>query len=225
MLNNAIDHSGAQTATARLWKQADTLAFEIVDDGCGAFLRLKTGLGLPDEFSAVLALSKGRQTTDPDNHTGEGIFFSSKVLDVFEIHAGGIAWVIDNIRGDMALGRSEVEIGTRVYGQIDAHAERDIGDVFKQFTEEERGFVRTRPSVRLLEVGIRFVSRSEARRFLDGLDDFEEIEIDFAGVERVGQGFVDELLRVWPNKNPGKKIVPVNMNAAVEFMVERGLKR
>jgi STAS-like domain of unknown function (DUF4325) len=41
----------------------------------------------------------------------------------------------------------------------------------------------------------------------------------------VGQGFVDELIRVWPNTHPDKSVIPINMNAAVEFMITRGLTR
>jgi hypothetical protein len=39
-----------------------------------------------------------------------------------------------------------------------------------------------------------------AKRLLAGLAaDFDAVEVDFAGVTDVGQGFADELLRVWPN--------------------------
>ena len=87
-------------------------------------------------------------------------------------------------------------------------------------------FVRTRPVVKLFEIGTAFVSRSEARRLLDGLDaDFETVEVDFTGVTGVGQGFVDELVRVWPATHPDKKVLPINMNSAVDFMVRRGLSR
>ena len=47
---------------------------------------------------------------------------------------------------------------------------------------------------------------------------------DFTGVTDVGQGFVDELLRVWPTAHPGKTVIPVNVdNPAVDFMIKRGL--
>jgi hypothetical protein len=49
----------------------------------------------------------------------------------------------------------------------------------------------------------------------------EAVEVDFAGEPEVGQGFVDELLRVRPNGHPGKAVTPINMNPAVEFMVRR----
>jgi excisionase family DNA binding protein len=225
MLNNAIDHSGGQTAIITWWTSADQWTFEIADDGVGAYTKLFDGLRLGSEFEAVQELSKGKRTTDPARHPGEGIFFTSKVVDVFRLTSSGVRWTVDNIRHDVALGSVPPEPGTTVLCQIDPHTDRVIADVFREFTEDH-AFVRTRPVVKLFEIGTAFVSRSEARRLLDGLDaDFETVEVDFAGVSDVGQGFVDELLRVWPAAHPGKTVSPVNMNAAVEFMVKRGLSR
>jgi hypothetical protein len=86
--------------------------------------------------------------------------------------------------------------------------------------------VRTGPVVKLFEIGTPFVSRSEARQLLDRLDeDFEVVEVDFTGVADVGPGFVDELLRVWPSTHPNKVVMPINMNEAVEFMVNRAGRR
>jgi hypothetical protein len=85
--------------------------------------------------------------------------------------------------------------------------------------------VVTRPTVKLFEFGSSFVSRSEAKRLLNGLQKFEEIELDFQGVQSVGQGFVDEVFRVWVAENPSHKIIPINMNSKVKFMVERGMSK
>jgi anti-sigma regulatory factor (Ser/Thr protein kinase) len=225
MLNNAIDHSDGHQVVVTVWITPESWRFEIRDDGVGAFSRLRTGLGLGSEFESVQELSKGKRTTDPARHTGEGIFFTSKVMDLFQVTSGGVRWTVDNIRGDVALGTVPVAEGTIVTCQIDPSTDRELRSVFLEFTRDH-AFVRTRPVVKLFEIGTTFVSRSEARRLLDGLErDFETVEVDFAGVEDVGQGFVDELLRVWPNANPGHTVVPINMNAAVDFMVRRGLPR
>ena len=223
MLNNAIDHSGGTTVTVSVWDLPSEISFEVRDDGDGVFSHLRDGLGLADNFDAVGALSKGKQTTWPERHTGEGIFFTSKVLDVFRLAGNGIRWTVDNVRNDVAVGESEVVQGTTVSGQIDPLTTRSTRDVFLEFSEEFE-FMRTRPVVKLFGLGLRFVSRSEARRLLDGLEEFTEIDVDFTGVQDVGQGFVDELLRVWPSQHPAKRINPINMNAAVEFMVRRGLR-
>lgn len=85
---------------------------EIRDEGRGAFTHLRRELGLPDAIAAVQEVSKGKVTTDPQHHSGEGIFFSSKVVDLFELSSAGLVWVVDNVRGDQALGSSDVIVGT-----------------------------------------------------------------------------------------------------------------
>lgn len=225
MLNNAIDHSGSDTATISWWTTPDQWSFEIRDYGVGAYPKLRAGLHLASDFEAVQELSKGKRTTDRSRHTGEGIFFTSKAVDVFRLTSSGVSWTVDNLRHDVALGIVPDASGTSATCQIDPQTERDLADVFREFTSDH-GFVRTRPVVKLFGIGTSFVSRSEARRLLDGLDaDFETIEVDFTGVTDVGQGFVDELLRVWPSAHPGKAVIPTNMNAAVDFMIRRGLPR
>jgi STAS-like domain of unknown function (DUF4325) len=223
MLNNAIDHSGSETATITWWVGADQWSFEIRDYGVGAYPKLRVGLRLASEFEAVQELSKGKRTTDRQRHTGEGIFFTSKVVDIFRLTSGGVRWTVDNLRHDTALGVVSISDGTSAVCQIDPQTDRSLGDIFREFSRDH-AFVRTRPVVKLFEIGTTFVSRSEARRLLDGLDvDFDTVEADFAGVTDVGQGFVDELLRVWPAAHPDKTVIPTNMNPAVQFMIERGL--
>ena len=78
--------------------------------------------------------------------------------------------------------------------------------------------------VRLFEHGVEFVSRSEAKRLLLGLERFREVVLDFAGVRGVGQAFVDEVLRVWPAAHAEVRMVPVNMNPEVAFMIRRATR-
>jgi anti-sigma regulatory factor (Ser/Thr protein kinase) len=223
MLNNAIDHSGGSAAVVRLWRRPARVEVEIADDGDGVFAHLLAGLALPDLFASVQELSKGKRTTAPERHSGEGIFFTSKAVDLFTLAANGIVWTVDNLRHDQALGASAVRVGTAVRFSVDPATERDLGAVFRQFSDEDHAFSRSRPVVRLFEIGVSFVSRSEAKRLLAGLERFKEVEVDFTGIEVVGQGFVDELLRVWPAAHPETRIIPSHMTEEVEFMVSRGL--
>lgn len=225
MLNNAIDHSGSEIAAITWWISADQWSFEVRDYGVGAYPKLCGGLHLASDFEAVQELSKGKRTTDRAHHAGEGIFFTSKVVDIFRLSSADVRWTVDNIRHDNALGVVSMADGTSVVCQIDPQTDRSLADTFREFTQDH-AFVRTRPVVKLFEIGTTFVSRSEARRLLNGLAaSFDTVEVDFSGVADVGQGFVDELLRVWPAAHPGKAVIPVHMNAAVEFMVERGISR
>ncbi len=225
MLNNAIDHSGSETATITWWVGTDQWSFEVRDYGVGAYPKLREGLHLASDFEAVQELSKGKRTTDRQRHTGEGIFFTSKAVDIFRLTSAGVRWTVDNLRQDTALGVVPTSGGTSVVCQIDPQTDRSLAGIFHEFSRDH-AFVRTRPVVKLFAIGTTFVSRSEARRLLDGLEaDFDTVEVDFAGVTDVGQGFVDELLRVWPTAHPDMTVIPTNMNPAVQFMIERGLSR
>lgn len=224
MVNNAIDHSDGRQVDVSLWIDGTEIRVVIADDGVGVFERLRTGFDLEDEFAAIAELTKGKRTTDPTAHTGEGIFFTSKAADLFVLESNAVRWTVDNKRADEAVGTSAVSAGTVVRISLDLETDRDLTRLFREFTVDH-DFVRTRPVIKLFEIGTEFVSRSEAKRLLAGLEQFREVELDFRRVESVGQGFVDEVFRVWPRNHPDTDLLPTHMNEAVRFMVERGLPR
>jgi anti-sigma regulatory factor (Ser/Thr protein kinase) len=223
MLNNAIDHSGAESVRAAAWVSRVEVRFEISDQGRGALPNIQEKLNLEDVYDALGELTKGKTTTDPQRHTGEGIFFTSKAVDVFTLESAGLRWTVDNVRHDQAVGASEITLGTRVRWEMDPATTRPLSEVFNAFTNEDLQFTKTRTVVRLFGFGVRFVSRSEAKRLMRGLERFQEVLVDFTGIEEVGQGFVDEVLRVWPSQHPGTAVQPTGMIGPVEFMVKRGL--
>ena len=223
MLNNAIDHSGATDVRVAIWTSRVEARFEIADAGRGALPHLQERLDLEDIYEALGELSKGKTTTDPEHHTGEGIFFTSKAVDIFTLESAGLRWTVDNVRGDQAVGASDVGVGTRVRWEMDPSTVRHMSDVFAAYTDEDHEFSRTRTVVRLFGFGVRFVSRSEAKRLMRGLERFAHVTVDFAGVEEVGQGFVDEVFRVWPSQHLSTTVEPVGMVGPVDFMVRRGL--
>jgi hypothetical protein len=65
------------------------------------------------------------------------------------------------------------------------------------------------------------VSRSEARRLLQRVTEFTHVTLDFSGIDVVGQGFCDEIFRVFARSHPEIALEPVGMNDAVAFMVAR----
>ncbi len=224
LVNNAIDHSGGTRVELRLFRDApEKLRFEVRDDGVGAFERLRSTLGLDAPLDAIVELSKGKATSDPSRHSGEGLFFTSRILDRFRLAANGIEWMVDNELDDQAVGVSAVTSGTLAGGTFSIPPHRTTAQMFRAYAGEDFAFSRTRPRVMLAALGTDFVSRSEAKRVLARLESFDDVDLDFGGVAGVGQAFVDEVFRVWPSVHPGTKIVPVNMNAAIEFMVKRGL--
>ncbi len=173
-------------------------------------------------FEAVQELSKGKLTTAPQAHSGEGLFFSSRAVDTFDLEANGVRWSVDAVRGDQTLAAAPSVPGTTARFAVDARTDRSLDLVFARYTTDFE-FDKTRCVVHLFEHGVRFVSRSEAKRLVRRLDRFREVVVDFDRVESVGQGFVDELFRVWAKLHPEVRLVPTNMNPSVEFMVRRGL--
>jgi len=173
---------------------------------------------------SVQELSKGKTTTMPSRHTGEGIFFSSKAANRFEIESGALRRIIDNRKNDMAVGTLEPAVlGTTVRAEIDSDNARDRTSVFAEYTRDFE-FSRTRTIVRLFSIGSEFLSRSQAKRLVRGLEKFREVVLDFEGVNLVGLGFADEVFRVWAHQHPEIRLSPTEMSEPIAFMIERAIR-
>jgi len=220
MLNNAIEHSAGQKIEVGFESATEGLAFIVTDDGVGVFANLRNLLHFESDLDTLRELSKGKLTTLPQGHTREGLFFTSKAARVFQLSSGGIQWTVDNTIGDMAVGSSSVRKGTRVRVEIASQPKRTLQAVFAEYTENFE-FNKTRIVVKLFTTGTHFISRSEARRVLSNLDRFRTIVLDFHGVEEIGQGFADEVFRVWSAAHPSIKLEAVNMSPPVTFMIRR----
>lgn len=224
MLNNAIDHSEGNSVCVTLEKTATYTEIGLMDDGIGIFRKIQEALGLLDERHAVLELSKGKLTTDPANHTGEGIFFTSRVFDEYQILSGGVYFSHEfDEKEDWILERMKFKSGTCVWMKLNNHTARTLQRVFDQFTsEDDFGFTKTVVPVKLAQYGDdRLVSRSQAKRLLARIDRFKTVIFDFDGVDGIGQAFADEVFRVFANKNPGIEIVHTNSNSELERMILR----
>lgn len=222
MLNNAIDHSRSELVTASVGSSHDRLVFSISDSGIGAFENVRKVNALEDHVAAIQEIAKGKLTTDPARHSGQGIFFTSKAVDVFVLSSNGWKWLVDNIRGDEAISRIRPQRGTQVQFRIDPTTTRSLRSVFDEFTDETTyAFDKTRTVVHLFEYDVSFVSRSEAKRLTRNLEKFSKVIIDFQGVDQIGQGFADEIFRVWRAEHPDVELIPIKMNEAVTFLVEQ----
>lgn len=221
MLNNAIDHSEADEIEVRATVEDGVARFAISEKGIGLFTRVRDILGLADDVAALQELSKGKVTTAPEAHTGEGLFFTSKSVDYFFVESGGLRWTIDNKRAEEAIGDSQIAEGTSVTWELSLTSDRRLDDVFREYTDDDFAFSTSRTVVRLFEYDVRFVSRSEAKRLTRNLDKFREVIVDFKGVTEVGRGFIDELFRVWQRDHPDTRLRPRNMTAPIERLVRR----
>lgn len=221
LVNNVIDHSGAPDVHIAIETESSRLTLTVVDRGIGIFENLCQGLGLSTHLEALQELSKGKTTTMPDRHSGEGIFFVSKAADWFSIESAELGWRVDNERDDMAvMSLAEPVLGTTVRFEADLRRPRSLRSLFDRYTDD-LDFARTRIVVRLFEYGTSFVSRSEGKRLVHRLHQFREVILDFEGVQGVGQGFADEVFRVWARGHPDVALRPIRMNEAVQFMIDR----
>ncbi len=224
MANNAIDHSEGAELVVAAASDARTVMVRIADDGVGAFQRIADGLGLDGPEQAVVEVTKGKRTTAPATHSGEGLFFTSKAVDAFEITANGIVVAFDNTIDDVATG-SAVGVGTTVVLGLTLDSTRSLTEVFGRYApigdDDTRGFTRTVPRVSLISHGGAFISRSEAKRFAAGLEEFATVTLDFAGLDLIGQGFADELFRVWQNAHPTVELLVEGASPGVRLMIDR----
>ena len=225
MVNNAVDHSDAESVLVRMERRDGQLWLDVADDGIGIFRKITRALGLPDERLALLELSKGKLTTDPARHSGEGIFFTSRVFDVFRIASGGLVFDHDaNFDDDLLVDADEVASGTRVEMRIATDSSRTLKAVFDEYSSgpDEYSFARTIVPVRLAKVGDEnLISRSQAKRLLQRVDRFRCVALDFSGVASIGQAFADEIFRVFANAHPEVELVAIHVTPEVQQMMRR----
>jgi len=219
ILNNAIDHSCGQHIKITLVKTAATLEITIADDGEGIFKKIQRAFDLYDERHAVLELAKGKVTTDPNNHTGEGIFFSSRALDELSILSGNVYFShLNNKEEDWILKNHEFQKGTMIIMKILCSTTRKLKSVFDAFTSsEDYVFDKTIVPIQLAQYGHeKLISRSQAKRILAHIERFKTVIFDFDNVDMIGQGFADQIFRVFHKKHPDITLLTIRTNENVK---------
>lgn len=132
--------------------------------------------------------------------------------------------VVDNTIPDIFFQEEKrMNRGTRVVFTISRSSNRHLNKIFENYQSKPGSYTfdRTEIHVRLFTMGTVYISRSQARRILVGLDKFKKIIFDFDRVPNVGQAFADEIFRVFQSRHPDISIEPINMTETVHFMVER----
>ncbi len=232
MLNNAIEHSCGKHI--KLVIKRDYLYTEVsmTDDGIGIFKNMQQYMRetLQEEVSyqGVLAeLYKGKFTTKPENHSGEGVFFTSKILNEFAIWSENVVyfqgclekehWIESHL---LSYASKLQNIGTMVVMKLENQTTRTIKEVFDLYAPIDEGFIRTRiPIAQVCAYG-EPIARSQARRVLYRLETFKQIELDFTDVEFMGQGFADEIFRVFQNQYPEIEMIPIHANESILGMIK-----
>lgn len=229
MINNAIDHSEGSSLNVELHVSAIYAGCIISDNGEGIFRRIKRLCNLIDERQAILELSKGKLTTDPKRHSGEGLFFTSRAMEWFSIKSHDLFFNHMDGDGDKDwLMETDHEIkGTQIMMALNHNTTHNLRQLFDQFAAPDSySFNKTIVPVRLAKIGAEsLVSRSQANRLLARVDCFETVIFDFSGVESIGQAFADEIFRVFQNEHPDVSISVQNTNPDVDFMIRRALAK
>lgn len=229
MMNNVIDHSGASEMAVVVRPLEDEVEIYIEDDGVGIFEKLVRELPhLEDPRHAILELSKGKLTTDPERHTGEGIFFTCRMCDRFFIWSGGVQFGRVEGLGLMITDAPEERSGTTVTLVVRRDTKRTPKDVFDAYASEadDFGFTRTTVAVHLARYeGESLVSRSQARRLLARGDRFKEILLDFREVEEIGPAFADEVFRVYQKQHPEIVLRWENAVEPVRKMIDKACRQ
>jgi len=221
ILNNAIEHSRSKSCDIEVVLGQYSCDFRIRDYGIGIFHSVRTKFNLPDETSAVGELIKGKITTMRERHTGEGVFFSSKAGDTVAFRSHKLDLLFDNRKKDVFVEEKRLLRGTEVRFEVGRASRRNLDSIFRLYAPEEFGyqFKKTKVFVKLFQK--EYISRSEARRLLSGLDKFREIILDFKGVKSLGQGFADEIFRVFKRQQSHITIRTENLNPAVALIINR----
>jgi anti-sigma regulatory factor (Ser/Thr protein kinase) len=220
ILNNAIDHSMSERCTVEVRLDATKISFTVRDSGIGVFYSIADKFDLQNEHDAMIELIKGKTTTQPRAHSGEGIFFVSRAADRFSLRSHRLQLEWDNKRADVFVSEPRFLKGTLASFEIDRNSRTRLENVFAEFAPEayDFQFQKTRVLVKLLRRD--YVSRSEAKRLLHNLDKFSEIELDMRDVRNVGQGFADEVFRVFATAHPDIVIRFVNASDAVTAIIK-----
>lgn len=224
MMNNAIEHSGAKTIRVRIEQNAVHTEICIADDGVGIFENIrayvervkKEEITLKEASSLLLA---GKFTTDHSHHSGEGIFFTSHLMDRFVISSDRTVFSRDSF-DDRQTEHTRDEKGTTVKMSLSNHSKKELREVFNRFSDDDYEFTKTSIPVAHM-FACDPVSRSEARRLCEMLTPFRQATLDFSGVEFIGQAFAHEIFAVFQSQNPEFVLMVENAGEAVEKMIRR----
>ena len=218
MTNNIMDHSEAEHADVIVEQNFLTVKVWLMDDGIGIFKKIKKYFQLDSIDDAVDELFKGKITTDDKNHSGEGIFFSSRMMDEFCIISDGRLFSHNKYnQEELRALKMPFKTGTAVMMKLSNASRKTPRDIFAQYENEDGEFDKTEINLKLIFDSAP-ISRSQAKRLCNGLQRFKTVVLDFDDIEWMGQGFADQIFRVFAAKHPEISILPVHMNEDVKRM-------
>ncbi len=224
MLNNAKDHSEGTEVMVQITWNVRQVSFLISDNGVGIFEKVTKALALTDPRQSLLELAKGKFTTDKNRHSGEGIFFTSRMFDEFTLMSGNLSLFHNTGARDWLIEDEDPMDGTVVAMTLQLPSVRTTEEIFSEYIDDH-SFAKTCVPLTLARYGQdELVSRSQAKRVLARVDKFRTVILDFSGVESVGQAFTDEIFRVYAKQHPEIELIPICTSAAIQSMILRAIK-
>ncbi len=225
MMNNVIDHSCASHVVVSVLQDFINTTIIITDNGVGIFNKIQKHFGYDSLEDVIIELFKGKLTTDTKNHSGEGIFFTSKIADMFAAISDGKIFshtnfheVLEDIDNIPSFNNLSSLSGTTIIIRISNHSQKNASEIFNAYADIDGGFTKT--LIPLKNIYDRYpVSRSQAKRLTHRFEDFQEIDLDFNEVTNIGQGFAHQLFMVYQREHPEVVLNVINANDSIQRMI------
>lgn len=224
MLNNALEHAKASAIICVVSRNRLSTIVGVLDNGIGIFRRIQqdhkeTKGEILSTAEAAALLYSGGYSGKPETHAGEGIFFTSRLMDHFAIRSD--LQLFTPFEADANEEGGERFRGTAVQMALSNDSEKELSEVMNRYVTTEDGFCRTEIPVLRFFGGEAPMSRSEARRLGAALAGFREAELNFTGIDEIGPDFAHEFFAVFARQNPGLTLHATNTSPAVDALVRR----
>jgi hypothetical protein len=148
---------------------------------------------------------------------------NSRIADRFTLRSHKLEYTVDNRCDDLFVAEKARMQGTLVTFEILRRSRKQLQSIFDAYSNDDFEFDRTNFRVRLTAAR-ELLSRSQAKRILTGLEAYRKIILDFQAVREIGQGFADEIFRVFRRRHPEIEVTFENANEAVSSMILRVLR-
>lgn len=225
LLNNVLEHSEADSIKIILRKNPVKTTILIQDNGIGIFNKLRKHYKLQHIEDVILELYKGKVTTSAEDHSGEGIFFISRLADSFALISNGKTFsyqYIPDILPEISKIAPNVDKmvsgGNGAFISLSNSSKKEVSEMINTFSDDDGYLCKSSiPLGNIYETAP--VSRSQAKRLSACFLNFREVTLDFKGINFVGQGFAHELFTVFPLSHPEITLVPININEDIKLML------
>jgi hypothetical protein len=128
--------------------------------------------------------------------------------------------VFDNRLADVFVGGIKPFTGAVVEFSIDERSKRDLREDSSDYAGAAYEFSKTMVRIEVFKTEGEYVSRSQSRHVLNGLEKFKKVVLNFNGVLILGRAFADEVMRVWKVDHSTIRIELRNANQSTRFMAQ-----